>query len=50
MAPITSVIKRTGAVVPFSQDRIATRSIAAVSVGGRDRAVAGDLAAGSSPG
>lgn len=41
MAPITSVIKRTGAVVPFNQDRI-TNAIyrAAVSVGGRDRAVA----------
>jgi len=46
MAPITSVIKRTGAVVPFNQDRI-TNAIyrAAVSVGGRDRAVAEDLAA-----
>ena len=38
---ITLVIKRTGAVVPFNQDRI-TNAIyrAAVAVGGRDRSIA----------
>ena len=41
----TQVIKRNGAVVPFNRDRI-TNAIyrAAVAVGGRDRAVAEDLA------
>jgi uridine kinase len=42
---ITHVVKRTGAVVPFRQERI-TNAIyrAAVAVGGRDRAVAERLA------
>ncbi|NPV55745.1 MAG: response regulator SirA [Anaerolineae bacterium] len=41
MADITSVIKRSGAVVPFNPERI-TNAIyrAAVAVGGRDRAIA----------
>ncbi len=41
MARITQVVKRTGAVVPFNQDRI-TNAIyrAAVAVGGRDRSIA----------
>jgi uridine kinase len=41
MPPITQVVKRTGAVVPFNQDRI-TNAIyrAAVAVGGRDRSIA----------
>jgi len=41
MARITHVVKRTGAVVPFNQERI-TNAIyrAAVAVGGRDRAIA----------
>jgi len=45
MTPITYVIKRTGAVVPFNKQRI-TNAIyrAAVAVGGRDRSVAEDLA------
>jgi uridine kinase len=45
MPQLKSVVKRTGAIVPFSKDRI-TNAIyrAAVSVGGRDRAVAESLA------
>jgi len=45
MPEIKSVIKRTGAVVPFNKDRI-TNAIyrAAVAVGGRDRSVAEALA------
>ncbi len=45
MAQITHIVKRTGAVVPFTKDRI-TNAIyrAAVAVGGRDRAVAESLA------
>ncbi|NLT74090.1 MAG: response regulator SirA [Chloroflexi bacterium] len=45
MSPIQSVIKRSGAIVPFNKERI-TNAIyrAAVSVGGRDRAVAEALA------
>jgi len=45
VARITHVVKRTGAVVPFNQERI-TNAIyrAAVAVGGRDRAVAAGLA------
>ena len=41
MAEITHVVKRTGATVPFNQERI-TNAIyrAAVAVGGRDRSVA----------
>ena len=41
MPRITQVVKRTGAVVPFNQERI-TNAIyrAAVAVGGRDRAIA----------
>ncbi len=41
MPTITQVVKRTGAVVPFNQERI-TNAIyrAAVAVGGRDRATA----------
>ncbi|HDQ71111.1 MAG TPA: response regulator SirA [Chloroflexi bacterium] len=44
MARIKQVIKRTGAIVPFNQDRI-TNAIyrAAVAVGGRDRATAEKL-------
>ena len=44
MAKIKYVIKRNGATVPFSQDRI-TNAIyrAAVSVGGRDRKIAEGL-------
>jgi uridine kinase len=44
MAKIEKVVKRSGAVVPFNQDRI-TNAIyrAAVSVGGRDRATAENL-------
>jgi len=44
MSRIKSVIKRNGAIVPFNPDRI-TNAIyrAAVSVGGRDRAVAEGL-------
>jgi len=44
MAKITQVIKRTGAVVPFTPERI-TNAIyrAAVEVGGRDRATSEDL-------
>ena len=45
MTAITHVVKRTGAVVPFTKDRI-TNAIyrAAVAVGGRDRAIAEGLA------
>ncbi len=45
MAKITHVVKRTGAVVPFKHERI-TNAIyrAAVAVGGRDRAIAEQLA------
>jgi uridine kinase len=45
MARITHVVKRTGAVVPFNQERI-TNAIyrAAVAVGGRDRSIAERLA------
>ena len=45
MAKITHVVKRTGAIVPFTKDRI-TNAIyrAAVAVGGRDRSIAEDLA------
>ena len=44
MAKITHVVKRTGAIVPFKQDRI-TNAIyrAAVAVGGRDRSTAEGL-------
>ena len=44
MAKITHIVKRTGAVVPFNQDRI-TNAIyrAAVAVGGRDRSTAEEL-------
>jgi uridine kinase len=44
MTKIVSVVKRSGAVVPFNQDRI-TNAIyrAAVSVGGRDRSTAEGL-------
>ncbi|MBN1178732.1 MAG: response regulator SirA [Anaerolineae bacterium] len=44
MAKITHIVKRTGAVVPFRQERI-TNAIyrAAVAVGGRDRSIAEDL-------
>ena len=44
MSKITQVLKRTGAVVPFTPDRI-TNAIyrAAVAVGGRDRSIAEDL-------
>jgi uridine kinase len=45
MSQITSVIKRTGAVVPFSKERISNAIYrAAVSVGGRDRVAAEALA------
>jgi uridine kinase len=41
---ITSVIKRSGAIVPFNQDRIANAIYrAAVAVGGRDKDKAKDL-------
>jgi len=45
MTRITHVVKRTGAVVPFNQERI-TNAIyrAAVAVGGRDRSIAEKLA------
>jgi uridine kinase len=45
VARIEQVVKRTGAVVPFNKDRI-TNAIyrAAVAVGGRDRAIAEQLA------
>lgn len=45
MAKITEVIKRTGAIVPFTPERI-TNAIyrAAVEVGGRDRELAQNLA------
>ena len=44
MTQITHVIKRTGAIVPFNQERI-TNAIyrAAVAVGGRDRSIAEGL-------
>jgi uridine kinase len=44
MAKISQVIKRTGAIVPFTPDRI-TNAIyrAAVAVGGRDRSIAENL-------
>lgn len=44
MSPITRVVKRTGAIVPFNQERI-TNAIyrAAVAVGGRDRSIAEGL-------
>ncbi|HET55516.1 MAG TPA: response regulator SirA, partial [Ignavibacteria bacterium] len=45
MAKVKFVIKRTGAVVPFSKDRIANAIYrAAVSVGGRDKDKAAELA------
>jgi uridine kinase len=45
MAGLTHVVKRTGAVVPFSRKRIANAIYrAAVAVGGRDRATAEGLA------
>ncbi len=46
MAKITQVIKRSGAVVPFTPERI-TNAIyrAAVAVGGRDRSIAEGLSA-----
>jgi len=45
MAKIEQVVKRTGATVPFNEDRI-TNAIyrAAVAVGGRDRSIAEGLA------
>ena len=45
MPTITQVVKRTGAIVPFNQERI-TNAIyrAAVAVGGRDRVIAEGLA------
>jgi len=45
MGKITQVIKRTGAIVPFTPERI-TNAIyrAAVAVGGRDRATSEQLA------
>ena len=44
MSTIQSVIKRSGAIVPFNPDRI-TNAIyrAAVAVGGRDRSIAEGL-------
>jgi len=44
MTKITHIVKRTGAVVPFNQERI-TNAIyrAAVAVGGRDRSIAEQL-------
>lgn len=45
MGKITQVIKRSGAVVPFTEERISNAIYrAAVEVGGRDRATAEDLA------
>lgn len=45
MAKVKFVIKRTGAVVPFSEDRISNAIYrAAVSVGGRDKDKAAELA------
>ncbi|MDY7042163.1 MAG: ATP cone domain-containing protein [Chloroflexota bacterium] len=45
MAKITHVVKRTGAVVPFTKERIINAIYrAAVAVGGRDRSVAEGLA------
>lgn len=45
MAKITHVVKRSGAVVPFTPERIANAIYrAAVAVGGRDRATAENLA------
>ncbi|MEA3340063.1 MAG: ATP cone domain-containing protein, partial [Chloroflexota bacterium] len=44
MTKITHVVKRTGAVVPFNQERIANAIYrAAVAVGGRDRSIAEEL-------
>ncbi len=44
MTKITHVVKRTGAVVPFNQERIANAIYrAAVAVGGRDRSIAEGL-------
>jgi uridine kinase len=46
MSHIQSVIKRSGAIVPFTPERIANAIYrAAVAVGGRDRKTAEDLAA-----
>ncbi len=45
MPTITHVVKRTGAIVPFSKGRISNAIYrAAVAVGGRDRTVAEGLA------
>ncbi len=45
MAKIKQVVKRTGAVVPFRKERISNAIYrAAVAVGGRDRAIAENLA------
>ena len=45
MARITHVVKRTGAVVPFTKERISNAIYrAAVAVGGRDRSIAEGLA------
>jgi len=45
MGKITQVVKRSGAVVPFNEERISNAIYrAAVEVGGRDRAIAEDLA------
>ena len=42
---ITHVVKRSGAIVPFNQERIANAIYrAAVSVGGRDKNIANELA------
>ena len=44
MTKITQVLKRTGAVVPFTPERISNAIYrAAVAVGGRDRAIAEEL-------
>ncbi len=44
MTRITHVVKRTGAIVPFNQERIANAIYrAAVAVGGRDRSIAEEL-------
>lgn len=46
MSPIKQVIKRTGAIVPFTPERISNAIYrAAVAVGGRDRATSEELAA-----
>ena len=45
-SPISHIIKRDGSVVPYDRDRITTAIFkAAASVGGRDRALAADIAA-----